>query len=63
VRSGLARCIDDVVFHYVDLLAALGLDRVSVLATSHGGWIAAELASRIPSWWKRVCWLAPPASR
>ncbi len=37
--------IDDVVFHYVDLLDCLGLDRVCVLGTSLGGWIAAELAA------------------
>jgi pimeloyl-ACP methyl ester carboxylesterase len=36
--------IDDVVFHYVELLDELHLDRVSVVGTSIGGWIAAELA-------------------
>jgi len=36
--------IDDVVLHYVDLLDLLGLETVSVIGTSLGGWIAAELA-------------------
>jgi len=40
--------IDDLVFHYVDLLDVLGLDRVAILGTSLGGWIAAELAVAHP---------------
>ncbi len=40
--------IDDAVFHYVDLLDNIGLDRVSVLGTSLGGWIAAEFAVAHP---------------
>jgi pimeloyl-ACP methyl ester carboxylesterase len=40
--------VDDLVFHYVDLLDALGLDRVSIVGTSLGGWIAAELAVAHP---------------
>ena len=40
--------IDDLVFHYVDLLNTLGLARVCVLGTSLGGWIAAELAVAHP---------------
>ena len=40
--------IDDLVFHYLDLLEVLQLDRVSVLGTSVGGWIAAELAAAHP---------------
>lgn len=37
--------IDDLVLHYVDLLDALGLERVAVMGLSLGGWIAAELAA------------------
>src|ERR1700676_4361794 len=33
----------DVAFFYLDLLQALGLDRVHLVGTSLGGWIAAEL--------------------
>jgi pimeloyl-ACP methyl ester carboxylesterase len=40
--------IDDVVFHYIDLLDTLGLARVAILGTSLGGWIAAELAVAHP---------------
>jgi pimeloyl-ACP methyl ester carboxylesterase len=40
--------VDDVVFHYVDVLEALGLEKVSVIGTSLGGWIAAELAVACP---------------
>jgi pimeloyl-ACP methyl ester carboxylesterase len=36
--------IDDLVFHYRDLLDVLQLDQVSVLGTSLGGWIGVELA-------------------
>ena len=40
--------IEDLVFHYLDVLDALKLDRVDVVGTSMGGWIAAELALRQP---------------
>jgi pimeloyl-ACP methyl ester carboxylesterase len=40
--------IDDLVFHYIDLLDALALDRVSIIGTSLGGWIAAEIAVAYP---------------
>src|SRR5216683_6714564 len=38
--------IDDLAYFYLDLLKALGLDRVHLIGTSLGGWIAAELAVR-----------------
>jgi hypothetical protein len=40
--------VDDLVFHYVDLLNTLGLERVSVIGTSLGGWVAAEFAVAHP---------------
>jgi pimeloyl-ACP methyl ester carboxylesterase len=40
--------IDDLVFHYLDVLDALGLDRPHVVGGSFGGWIAAELALYVP---------------
>jgi pimeloyl-ACP methyl ester carboxylesterase len=40
--------IDDLVFHYLDVLDALGLDRPHVVGASFGGWIAAELALYLP---------------
>jgi pimeloyl-ACP methyl ester carboxylesterase len=38
--------IEDLVFHYLDLSAALGLDRPALAGASFGGWIAAEWAMR-----------------
>lgn len=40
--------IDDLVFHYLDVLDALGLQRPHVVGGSFGGWIAAELAVYAP---------------
>jgi pimeloyl-ACP methyl ester carboxylesterase len=43
-----ADAVDDLVFHYLDVLDALGLDRPHVVGASFGGWIAAELAVYAP---------------
>jgi pimeloyl-ACP methyl ester carboxylesterase len=40
--------IDDLVYHYLDVLDILGLDRPHVVGASFGGWIAAELAVAAP---------------
>jgi pimeloyl-ACP methyl ester carboxylesterase len=40
--------IDDLVFHYLQVIDALGLDDFHLAGASIGGWIAAELAIRIP---------------
>jgi pimeloyl-ACP methyl ester carboxylesterase len=40
--------IDDLAFHYLDVLDALGLERPHVVGGSFGGWIAAELAVYAP---------------
>jgi len=40
--------IDDLVFHYLDVCATLGLARPILLGTSLGGWLAAEWAVRYP---------------
>jgi pimeloyl-ACP methyl ester carboxylesterase len=40
--------MDDAVFHLLDLWEVLGLDAPAVLATSLGGWMAVELATRYP---------------
>ena len=40
--------IDDLVYHYLDVLDALGLGRPHVVGGSFGGWIAAELAVHSP---------------
>src|SRR5271156_5183848 len=38
--------VGDLAYFYLDFLATLGLDRVHLIGTSLGGWIAAELAVR-----------------
>jgi pimeloyl-ACP methyl ester carboxylesterase len=38
--------IGDLAYFHLDLLQALGLDRVHLMGTSLGGWVAAELAVR-----------------
>jgi pimeloyl-ACP methyl ester carboxylesterase len=40
--------IDDLVYHYLDVLDRLELERVNVVGGSLGGWIAAELAVHSP---------------
>ena len=43
-----AEAIDDLVYHYLDVIDALGLSRPHVVGASFGGWIAAELAVHSP---------------
>ena len=40
--------IEDLVFHYLEVLDALGLDRFRLAGADIGGWIAAEIAVRHP---------------
>src|SRR6185312_14893039 len=40
--------MDDLVYHYLDVIDRLGLDRPHVVGASFGGWIAAELAVAAP---------------
>jgi pimeloyl-ACP methyl ester carboxylesterase len=49
--------IDDMAFHYVELLDALGLEEVILGGVSLGGWIAAEFAVRWPERVKKL-WIA-----
>ena len=51
--------MDDMVFFYLDLLDALGLERVSVVGSSVGGWIAAELGTVQPLRFARLVLTAP----
>jgi pimeloyl-ACP methyl ester carboxylesterase len=48
------RDIHDVVWHYVDLIAALGLGRIPVVGFSLGAWIAMELAILRPATVERL---------
>jgi pimeloyl-ACP methyl ester carboxylesterase len=49
--------IEDMAFHYLDMLDALGLEQVCLGGVSLGGWIAAELAVRWPERVKKL-WIA-----
>jgi pimeloyl-ACP methyl ester carboxylesterase len=40
--------VDDLVYHYLDVIDRLGLDRPHVVGMSFGGWVAAELAVAAP---------------
>lgn len=40
--------VDDLVYHYLDLLDRLDLSRVALVGSSFGGWLAAELAVHSP---------------
>ena len=40
--------IDDLVFHTLEVMDALSLDRVNIVGNSIGGWLAAEIAARNP---------------
>ena len=51
--------MEDMVFHYLDLLDHLSLTRVNVVGASLGGWIAAELATRYPERIKKLVLGAP----
>lgn len=55
--------ITDLVFHYRDLCAALGLARAHVVGASFGGWIAAELAVHVPALVDRLALIAPAGLR
>ena len=46
--------IDDVVFHYLELIDALGLGQFQLAGASAGGWIAAEIAVRHPEKVRRL---------
>jgi pimeloyl-ACP methyl ester carboxylesterase len=52
--------IEDMAFHYIELLDALGLDEVVLGGVSLGGWIAAEVAVRWPERVKKLWLCAAP---
>jgi|HubBroStandDraft_6_1064221.scaffolds.fasta_scaffold103518_2 pimeloyl-ACP methyl ester carboxylesterase len=52
--------MEDMVFHYLDLLDHLGTNPIDIVGVSLGGWIAAELATRYPDRVRRLV-LATPA--
>jgi pimeloyl-ACP methyl ester carboxylesterase len=55
--------MDDLVYHYLDVMDELGLDRPHVVGASFGGWIAAELAVAAPHRIGSLVLLAPAGLR
>ncbi len=55
--------VDDLVFHYLDVMDALGLERPHVVGASFGGWIAAELAVTAPHRIASLVLLSPAGLR
>ncbi len=55
--------IEDLAFHYLDLLDALGIARANVVGFCLGGWIAAELAVRNPERVNRLVLIDAPGLR
>jgi pimeloyl-ACP methyl ester carboxylesterase len=51
--------VDDIAYIYLELLDRLALDRVDVVGCSIGGWIAAEMASKVPQHFHRLVLIGP----
>jgi pimeloyl-ACP methyl ester carboxylesterase len=58
-----AEGVDDLVYHYLDVMDQLGLDRPHVVGASFGGWIAAELAVAAPHRIASLVLLSPAGLR
>lgn len=58
-RPGWLDGIDDLLFHYLDLLDLLEIERLSIVGTSLGGWIAAAFAVAHPERVDRLVLAAP----
>jgi pimeloyl-ACP methyl ester carboxylesterase len=55
--------VDDLVYHYLDVIDRLGLVRPHVVGASFGGWVAAELAVAAPHLIGSLVLLAPAGLR
>lgn len=51
--------VQDLAFHYADLIETLGLASATVVGTSFGGWIAAELAAYRPTLIEKLVLIDP----
>jgi pimeloyl-ACP methyl ester carboxylesterase len=61
-KSGLpdwVDSVDDIAHVYLELMGQLGLDRVDLVGCSIGGWIAADLATKIPERLRKLVLVAP----
>jgi pimeloyl-ACP methyl ester carboxylesterase len=52
-------CVDDIAHIYLELIDRLGLGPVDVVGCSVGGWIAADLASKVPHVVRRLVLVGP----
>jgi pimeloyl-ACP methyl ester carboxylesterase len=50
---------DDISYLYLELMDRLGLDKVDLVGCSLGGWIAAEMATKAPSRFRRTVLVSP----
>jgi pimeloyl-ACP methyl ester carboxylesterase len=55
--------VDDLVYHYLDVIERLGLERPHVVGASFGGWVAAELAVAAPHLIGSLVLLSPAGLR
>jgi pimeloyl-ACP methyl ester carboxylesterase len=62
-RPDWLESMDDLVYHYLDFLEALGLDSANVVGQSLGGWLAAELAVAHPEVVERMVLIDPAGLR
>ena len=51
--------VDDIAYIHLELLERLGLDQVDVIGCSIGGWVAAELATKMPKAVRRLVLVGP----
>jgi pimeloyl-ACP methyl ester carboxylesterase len=51
--------VDDLAHIYLELMDRLGLDKIDVIACSIGGWIAAEIATKVPDRIRRLVMIGP----
>ena len=61
-RSGLPDwldSIDDIAHIYLELMDTLGLDKADIVGCSIGGWIAAEMATKVPERVGRLVMVGP----
>src|SRR5262245_28718487 len=55
--------VDDIAHIYLELMDRLGLTRTDVVGLSIGGWIAAELATKVPERLERLVLIGPVQDR
>jgi pimeloyl-ACP methyl ester carboxylesterase len=61
-KSGLPEwldSIDDIAHVYLELLSMLGLKQLDIVGCSIGGWIAAEIATKVPERVRRLVMVGP----